>query len=352
MPIVSASTFRAWASGSQGGMLGAGLRILASWAEVPVAWYVRRRNAAYDNGRSKITRVAAPVVSLGNLTVGGTGKTPFVAWLAQWFQAQHVAVTLISRGYGSRTGRTTKPANLPFVCQVFPIFKILTAWPQRRSRLRPSRGKSCSWTMLFNTAHCADLDIVLLDALDPFGCGHLLPRGLLREPPASLQRADVVALSRDAISKDERAALHAEVRKISRRTRIGWKLFIAPRICDPPVAGSRRSKNSILGSVAAFCGLGNPAGFQLTLAQQQIALAGWKAFPDHCPYNPRQVRLLETWLRQLAADRVVCTMKDLVKLPAEEIAGLPLWGLAVEMEITVGRELLERRLKEIAARVT
>src|SRR5262245_40880392 len=104
--MLSESQFRELVSGRWQGLVAAGLRGVLAAAEGPYAWGVRRRNAAVDSGRAKPAVVDAPVISVGNLTVGGTGKTPLVLWLARWIKARGVEVTIISRGY------RRKPATL------------------------------------------------------------------------------------------------------------------------------------------------------------------------------------------------------------------------------------------------
>jgi tetraacyldisaccharide 4'-kinase len=323
--------------------------MLAGYAEVPVAWYVRRRNAAYDKGRASITKVAAPVVSLGNLTVGGTGKTPFVAWLAEWFEEQGEAVTIISRGYGSRRGPNDEAKELALRLPNVPHLQN----PDRVAAAKEALKQNDKQVLLLDDAFqhrriARDLDIVLLDALDPFGCGHLLPRGLLREPPEGLRRAHIVALSRaDAISLTEREAIREQVEILAPQA--DWIEVVHRPTHLRSASGAVESLDQLRqGTVAAFCGLGNPEGFRHTLESLHVSLAGWKVFPDHCPYRPHHVHALKAWLQRLAADRVVCTMKDLVKLPHTEIASRPLWGLAVEMDIVVGKEKLEARLQSMS----
>ena len=96
--------------------------------------------------------------------------------------------------------------------------------------------------------------------------------------------------------------------------------------------------------VAAFCGIGNPAGFRHTLQTSGFTVAGFLELPDHCPYNERQRRQLADWLSKLDVERVVCTRKDLVKLPYDELAGKRLWALDIELDIVAGRSELERLL--------
>lgn len=324
------------------------LRMLAGCAEVPVAWFVRRRNEAFDAGRSPITRVNAPVVSLGNLTVGGTGKTPFVAWLAEWFLNHGLAVTLISRGYGSRGGPNDEAKELALRLPDVPHLQNRDRVAAAQEALRANANQVLLLDDAFQHRRIArDLDIVLLDALDPFGCEHLLPRGLLREPPENLRRAHVVALSRaDAISLPEREAIRERVEKLAPQA--DWLEVVHRPTHLRSHSGEVEPLEQLQqGTIAAFCGLGNPEGFRHTLEQLGVSLAGWKVFPDHCPYRPHHVHALTKWLQRLSADRVICTMKDLVKLPYEEIAGRPLWGLAVEIEIVAGKEKLEERLRRL-----
>jgi len=196
-----------------------------------------------------------------------------------------------------------------------------------------------------------DLDIVLLDALEPFGYEHLLPRGLLREPVSSLARAQVVALSRaDAASEPRRREIQSRVRSLAPQAL--W-LELAHQ---PTALVSHGGVNEPLEAwrgrrVAAFCGIGNPAGFRHTLASCGLQVAGLQELPDHFAYPPRAIADLEAWLRgQSGIAAAVCTRKDLVKLPRERLAGLPLVALEIELAIAAGQKELEVILAELIAR--
>jgi tetraacyldisaccharide 4'-kinase len=192
-----------------------------------------------------------------------------------------------------------------------------------------------------------DLDIVLLDALEPFGYGHLLPRGLLREPVENLNRAHVIGLSRaDAVSPSRREEIREQVQKLAPAA-LWIELAHEPRGLTSS-SGSRPELSKLRGQkVAAFCGIGNPAGFRHTLSQCGVDVATMREFSDHCPYTPGIVRELEAWLASTALGEiraVLCTRKDLVKIPREKLAGVPLLAVDVELEITRGREEFEQRL--------
>ena len=352
--MLSESQFRNLVSGRWRGPVAAGLRGVLAAAEVAYAWEVRRRNRRFDSGRSQPTRVAAPVISAGNLTVGGTGKTPLVLWIGRWLREHQHEVTIISRGYGRQAGALNDEAQeiaalLPGVRQVQN--------PDRVAAAREALAAQPRQVLLLDDAFqhrriARDLDIVLLDALEPFGYEHLLPRGLLREPISSLARAQVVALSRaDAVAEPRRREIEARVRSLAPQSL--WLELAHQPTSFVSHGGSRDALENWRGRrVAAFCGIGNPAGFRHTLANCGLEVAAVRELPDHFAYPPRAIADLETWLRgQSDIAAAVCTRKDLVKLPRETLGGLPLVALEIELAITVGQEQLEAKLAELIARI-
>ena len=148
---------------------------------------------------------------MGNLTLGGTGKTPTVEWVARWFRRRGVRVAILSRGYGQAAGLNDEgrvlEENLPDVPHLQGPDRVALA----RVAVEELEAEVLVLDDGFQHRRLArDLDIVLLDALDPFGLGRLFPRGLLREPPRSLRRAGVVVLSRaDLVAEADRRAIRA-----------------------------------------------------------------------------------------------------------------------------------------------
>ncbi len=159
-------------------------------AEIPYAAAVDWRNRRYDCGAT-VQRVGVPVVSVGNLTLGGTGKTPLVEWLARWFADRGVRVVLVSRGYGALPGQPNDEALE--LAQSLPQVPHL----QNRDRVQAALeaiGELGAQLILLDDGFqhrrlARDLDLVLVDALEPFGFGHVFPRGTLREPLAGWRRA-------------------------------------------------------------------------------------------------------------------------------------------------------------------
>jgi tetraacyldisaccharide 4'-kinase len=348
--MLSESHFREIVRGDSKGARAAAVRGTLRSLEVPYGWAVRWRNWRFDTGAARPARVNAPVISVGNLTVGGTGKTPLVAWLARWIRDCGVDVTIISRGYGGRRGGPNDEAlelaaRLPGVPHLLNPDRVAAA----RSALETNQQQVLILDDGFQHRRLArDLDIVLLDALEPFGYGHLLPRGLLREPIESLARAHVVALSRsDAVTMDRRREIEKRVQSIVPQAT--W-LELEHRPTRFVSASGRTIQLAELAGrpVAAFCGIGNPAGFQHTLASTGLAVHAFLELPDHCSYDQSDTARLTNWLTAVTdVQDVVCTRKDLVKIPRDELAGKRLFALDIELRIVRGQEKLEERLRKL-----
>jgi len=342
--MLSAGDFRALVSGARRGPRAAALRLGLRVAEIPYTLAVRWRNYGYDRGHLTTHRANVPVISVGNLTLGGTGKTPLVAWIARRLRERGLRVTLISRGYGAENGaRNDEALELE---QKLPDVPHLQN-PDRVAAAQTAVEEfDCQVILLddgFQHRRLArDLDIVLIDGLEPFGFDHVFPRGMLREPVSSLRRADVVALSRaDMISRERRVELRAIVARYNPRA--PWvEMRHAPQRL---LAASGRTAplESLAGArIAAFCGIGNPAGFRHTLAQCGFAVDELREFPDHHSYARDDVEALGRQARAQQAAALVCTHKDLVKLGVDDLSGVPLWAVEIGLEITSGeRELLE-----------
>jgi tetraacyldisaccharide 4'-kinase len=331
--LVGGQTREIWAPAARLGL---------SFASLVYGSVVAARNAHYDRGWKTAHRAAVPVVSVGNLTLGGTGKTPMVEWLARWYRQRGVKVVILSRGYGQSGGLNDEgrvlEENLPDV----PHLQN----PDRVALAQVAVHELESELILLDDGFqhrrlARDVDLVLLDALEPFGLRHLFPRGLLREPVGSLGRAGVVVLSRaDLVDPAERATIRAEAERAAGPLRwiearhapvelIDWEGNVSPLGL---AAGS---------SVGAFCGIGNPEGFRRTLIPLCRELLELRVFPDHHDYTAEDVRSLERWAIDLGANLVLTTQKDLVKLRASLLGPAPLRALRIGLEITAGGEIME-----------
>jgi tetraacyldisaccharide 4'-kinase len=350
MPTTSGTSFRqrylALVSGQDRGVLASLGRLLLWLASLVYGLLVRVRNLFYQRGWWRSTRVAIPVVSVGNLTVGGTGKTPCVEHVADFYRSRDLRVAILSRGYGTQAGLNDEALvlaqNLPDVPPLVGPDRValaLTAIEELESEILVLDDGFQHRRLARN------LDVVLIDATLPWGYGHLLPRGLLREPPAGLRRAGVVVLTRcDQVSQ---ANLDAVRRRIAR---------LAPGVAvvettHRPIelvnsAGAQQPLETLQGrNVAGFCGLGNPAAFRRTLLDLAANVIAFRAYPDHHAYNLADVEQLRSWARSLPDDTLLLTtQKDLVKLRVLQLGGRPLWAVRIRLAFRAGQEILEEQL--------
>ena len=304
------------------------------------------RNQAYDRGWINIHKADVPVVSIGNLTTGGTGKTPCVEFVARFFRQLDLRVALLSRGYGSQVGRNDEALvleeNLPDVPHL--------QGPERAALAQVAVEELDSEILVLDDGFQhrrlhRDLDIVLIDATCPWGHGHLLPRGLLREPIRSLRRAHVVMLTRcDLVAAEV-------VRAIRDRVLTVKELPIVESTHQPAEWRNAAQATAPLDAlrnrpIAAFCGLGNPDAFRKTLETLGLTIAAWRTFPDHHPYSRADVDDLRNWAGSTPKDAaIVTTQKDLVKIRLNRLAERELWALAIRLQITSGQDAFEAQLR-------
>jgi len=334
--------------GRQRGLSAALLRAALRIVSVPYSWATRLRNWLYDRGWKRVHQAAVPVVSVGNLTLGGTGKTPCVEYVAEFYRRLELLVAILSRGYGAEQGQNDEALvlekNLPDV----PHYQ----GPDRVALAAAAVEQSESEVLVLDDGFqhrrlARNLDIVLIDATVPWGHGYLFPRGLLRESPRGLARAGAVVLTRcDQVDPATLARLRDEV------ARLAPGIPLAETSHRPVewvnAEGTTAPLESILQQpLVAFCGIGNPEAFRRTLTALGATIGAFRAYPDHHAYARTDVEDLRSWARQQATEGVVVTtQKDLVKLPLTRLGQRDLWALRIRLHFLAGQELLDRRLKE------
>jgi len=326
-------------------LLRTGLRL----AEFPYSWAMWLRNRRYDRGQAEIHRVDVPVICVGNLTLGGTGKTPMIEWLARHFRAQGVRVSIVSRGYGAQQGeRNDEALELELALPDVPHLQN----PNRVEAAQAAVEELDAQLILLDDGFqhrrlARDLDIVLLDATEPFGLEHVFPRGTLREPLAGLARAQVVVLSRaDMLDAAARKIIEDRVAQLSPNS-VWCEVKHNPAALldangkEHPLAVS--PAESPAKQIAAFCGIGNPAGFRHTLETLGCEIIAWREFPDHHIYTREDVESLKEWAAE--AGEVLCTRKDLVKLGVTRLGTVPLYAVNVQLRFLTGQISLEAALE-------
>jgi tetraacyldisaccharide 4'-kinase len=305
----------------------------------------RLRNGLYDRGWKQSQKVAVPVISVGNLTLGGTGKTPCVEYVADFYRQRDLRVAIVSRGYGSHSGGNDEALlleeNLPDVPHL--------QGPDRAALARAAFEELESEVLVLDDAFqhrrlARDLDIVLVDATDPWGQGYLFPRGLLREPPGGLGRAHAVLLTRcDQVTSLERDRLSKRIAALAPHATLAMTSHRAVELVNGAESTSLLALRER--PVAAFCGIGNPEAFRRTLTDLGAVVREFRVYPDHHAYTRKDVDELRAWARQQATDCVVVTtQKDLVKLRLPRLGPLALWALRVQLQFETGKDEFDRSL--------
>ena len=298
---------------------------------------VRLRERLYSMGLLRSRRLDGVVISVGNLTVGGTGKTPMVLWLAQHLQAEGKRCGILTRGYRgeiSPQGPTSDEVRL-LQARLGPE-GALGVGADRYACGRELAARGIGWFVLddgFQHWRLArDVDIVLVDATDPLGGGRLLPAGRLREPCSALRRADIIVITRSRSAP----AVEAVLRRYS-----DAPIFYAHTHLDALVpckkeSASGRSPSPGEGKWFAFCGIGNPPAFFADLRAWGFAVVGSKVFADHHRYTPRDVDAI---LRQAhsalpsEAAAIVCTEKDLFNFDSTDWGDADLYYCRISLEL-------------------
>ncbi|MBL7153521.1 MAG: tetraacyldisaccharide 4'-kinase, partial [Phycisphaerae bacterium] len=290
------------------------LRLLLGIAACGYSLVIRLRNLLYSRGWFKAHRTNATVISIGNITAGGTGKTPLVAWLCNEIaqnpkpKTKNRQCAILTRGYKTARGALLdEPAILAESC---PDAKVVVN-PDRVAGAAEAVAFGANVLIMddgFQHRRLArDLDIVAIDATMPFGYGKILPAGLLREPVIALKRADAVVITRS----DQ--APEAQLTDIEKTIR-GCKsdMVIARSIHAPLCAIDAEAKQIDLEElkgkkVFAFCGIGNPHAFLNTVKDLGVNLLGSQVFDDHHHYTNGCLAEICGQAQRLGADLALTT---------------------------------------------
>ncbi len=309
---------------------------LSPWALLrPLGWVasgvVSLRGFCYDHGLFESLEPPLPVISVGNLTTGGTNKTPFVEMLILGLRERGVRPGIISRGYGGKTkcpvvlfqgqGSRGLVGDEPLLLSNrFPDIPIAVS----RDRLRDVELLThygvdvvvADDAFQHRRLH-RDVDVVLIDATCPFGNGSQIPSGILREPPRALERAHLVAITKaDQVSSRNLRRLQQQLRRWVPSERLFCSRLDAPEwfLWDgqgfAPWRGKVRGLHGLI-----FSAIGNPASFQRTVTKEGLAIARALHFKDHHRFTLEDMEKISQALKACGADGVCCTEKDIYNLP-------------------------------------
>lgn len=346
---------------------------LLEWASIAYQKGVEKTYASYVNHPQKQAKLPAKVISLGNITVGGTGKTPMACFLARYLQQQGFRTALLNRGY--RSEKEDQAAIMSdgehilltpavggdeacLMARSLPGIPVLVGRKRSRSgQLAVDMFQSQILLLDDGFQHWQlyrDLDIVLIDGTNPFGNGYLLPRGILREPLYQLRRAGLIIITKaDLADAQQLEHIYETVRRYHPHVPIAeavhrprwcisfadWNSFTARTAC-PSLPRSQ--------AVIAVSALGNPASFEETIRSFGYQVTDTMRYDDHHQYSQAD---LAAMVQKAQAQKavLVTTEKDAVKMDASYIAAhdVPLYVLGIEIEIIKGKQEIDDVLQHV-----
>jgi tetraacyldisaccharide 4'-kinase len=354
--------YRKLISGRNSGLFASAARLFLNIIAVFYGLGVCLRNWLFDGGQAKSyvvttaglvtsdrAQVAVPVISVGNITVGGTGKTPFVIWLCNLLREENINCAILTRGYKAVTGENDEPGMLAKNCPGTAIVVNPDRLAGAIEAVKKHRAQALIMDDGFQHRRLhRDIDIVTIDAMLPFGYGKMLPAGLLREPVSALKRAQAAIITRcDLVSRNDMSGLTATI------SRINPNLIVAQTIHSPvfAVSGEKQIPLEELKDkkIYAFCGIANPDAFLATVGLVGANIAGSKVYDDHHNYTAGDVEGIYRDAAQSGAEMILTTEKDYNKIGLPDGPSvLELAYLAVRLQFVDGadriRELIERSL--------
>lgn len=340
---------------------------------------VALRNRAYDRGWVRQSDLPCQVVSVGNLTVGGTGKTACVEFVVRKLTAMGRRVAVLSRGYGGSRrgvywlrwdngrlvadgralshpdGVADEPHLLAMHLRGVPVIV-----GERRDRAGwvACREFACDTVVLddgFQHRRLRrDCEIVLVHSRMPLGGWALLPRGPMREPLTSLKRAHVIIITRADDSLGQVGALGERLRSVNPEAMLLTAAH-QPTTLINGVTGELVPLQRLDGiRVGLVSSIGDPAGFDTTVRRLQAMVSWHRAFPDHHPYRPAEWQALCAEVRMSRLEALVTTEKDWIRLKPLVLAhgdcGVAVWVLGVRLQMLSGEEALDARLARLYVR--
>ncbi len=333
-----------------------GARRFSPWMLlVPCSWIVRFwvgvLDFLYRHGLKRVQEPPIPVISVGNITYGGTNKTPFVEMLCRAMRSRGISVGIVSRGYGGDTPdvRVIEAGNADrravgdeplLLSSRLPDVPVAVSRERARGLEELARRGvelAVADDAFQHRRMTRDTDVVLIDATCPFGNGYLIPAGILREMPENLRRAHIVVITKaEQIDADALAALHRKLSEYVSPDRIfdarlavsDWATWNGASFS--PLEGGARGRR-----MAVFSAIGNPVSFIRSLKSEGVDIVGERHFRDHHRYSSSDMEELVAEAERSGADFLVCTEKDIHNLPP---CWRPSFSLAVPRVATVPDE--------------
>ncbi len=311
----------------------------------------------YQHGIWKQKKLRAKVISVGNITLGGTGKTPLVIYLAEKLKGKNEKVAILTRGYKRKkkemvelTQKTKDKISWedagdePYLlAKRLSDVSILVTKHRCRSGDYVVEKHNAQFLLLDDGFQhlklFRDLDIVVIDSVNPFGSGRLLPAGILREPLTSLKRANVLVLTKtdQGSHKDELIRRLNQLNPKAPIVESVYRIRSVEKLFEGSAINFKELENK---KALAFSGIGNPKSFESSLKQLKILILKHRRFPDHFPYRKENIFSLTQEAERIGADIIITTEKDSVRIPFINRMQIPFYVLKIDLKITSGEKIL------------
>ena len=335
---------------------------------LPFSWVygfvIRIRNICYDASLFTVHKVNVPVISVGNLTAGGTGKTPFVEYLVRYLLSRGKKVSVISRGYKRATqgmfivsdgtmlqGNAGQSGDEPYqIVKKFPPVVVIA--DEKRARAAQYAVEHFGIDCLLlddgfqHRSLYRDIDIVMIDGSVSLQDIHMLPSVLRREPLSALKRAGVLAVSKVSdlkkISDDVHQITSAPVISVEQKISGIVKYLSSASISSESLKGQ---------SCMAFCGIGNPESFRTTLNEVGLHITNFMKYADHYKYSIEDLKKIEKEYLASESNIIITTEKDAVKFSQSDIQTFgfaqSLVYLEIETIVSEGKKILHQQIDSL-----
>ncbi len=307
----------------------------------------------YERGLLKKERLSKPVISVGNVTWGGVGKTPLVCWIAEYLKGRDLKPAILTRGYMAESGCISDESQmLKQVLGDVPVGvgsnriksagRILKEYPADAFILDDGFQH---WRLL------RDLDVVVIDSTNPFGNGHLIPRGILREPLKALLRAGCFVLTKTDLGQGNIETIKTRLYKINPQVPVVETIHQAVNLVSVSHPGETRDLQFLKGrKIGAFAAIGDPGSFEKTLDSLGAAVTFFSPFRDHHQYSENDLRAVMQLARKNSVATLVTTQKDEAQLlPFLESwpQGFSIFSLRIRIAITKNRDEFTHRISAL-----
>jgi tetraacyldisaccharide 4'-kinase len=324
------------------------LRLLLWPLSVLYGEVTRLRAWLYARRLLKQKRLNRPVISVGNLTVGGTGKTPMVIWLAERLLGEGKRVGILSRGYKGSRGTSDEIELMNFRLQQRVLFGVGADRHEQGKRIEEQVDVFLLDDGFQHLQLARDVNLLLIDAAQPLARQQLLPSGRLREPVSAMTRADILLFTRSetvpgtvaAIEKFQEYPVFSAATRLIGFRRLGAGIQVL------------RQEEIGLGPFYAFCGIGNPRAFFQDLKNWNCTLAGQCEFADHHRYDAQDSQELEAAAQRADAKALLTTEKDAQNLAGVNFSALPVYIAVIDLEISKEEAFLAAVREKLDERIT